>query len=201
MTRERERERTVSPETRAAIGALPLPVDWSRVRLYRQGCGRGAGLRAAAGALAQPGPGRRARQPCLPARALRRRPGAHGPRGDPLRPVSVVGAVALLHSRRRGADPRSRPSPLRVRRQSVCLSPVAGTRPFDAYGMEQQAQIVEDALRGSAVAAGNHREVAPRAYTGLSCAVGLADRFPGAHRASDPPTARECFRRGRRPSP
>ena len=38
MTRE------VSPEVCAAIGELPLPVDWSRVRLYRAGCGRGAGL-------------------------------------------------------------------------------------------------------------------------------------------------------------
>jgi hypothetical protein len=143
--------REVSPEVCAAIGELPLPVDWSRVRLYPAGCGRGAGLarrlvlwlsRGRAVALGN--------HVFLPARCD----------GDLAVMAHEVTHCAQYQSWgpwryfARGAAAQIRD--LAYRRFGFGRSPYAyhpaPDRSFDAYGMEQQAQIVEDALRGSAAA-------------------------------------------------
>ncbi|MGH7578976.1 MAG: hypothetical protein ACREM9_02300 [Gemmatimonadales bacterium] len=151
MTADRRANRTMSPEECAAIGELPLPVDWSRVRLYRAGCGRGAGLL------------RR-----LVLRLSRGRPIALG--NHVFLPAHCESDVALMahemtHCAQyqswgpwryfvRGAAAQARDLAHRsfgLGRSPYAYHPVPDT-PFDAYGMEQQAQIVEDALRGSAAA-------------------------------------------------
>jgi hypothetical protein len=141
----------VSPEVCAAIGELPLPVDWSRVRLYRAGCGRGAGLarrlvlwlsRGRAVALGN--------HVFLPARcdgdlALMAHEATHCAQYQSWGPWRYFtrGVAAQIRD-------------LAYRRFGFGHSPYAyhpaPDRSFDAYGMEQQAQIVEDALRGSAAA-------------------------------------------------
>ena len=143
--------RRIAAEDCAAIGELPLPVDWSRVRLYREACGRRAGL---------------ARRLVL--WLSRGRPIALG--NHVFLPAQCEGDLALLahemtHCAQyqswgpwryfvRGAAAQARD--LAYRRFGLGRSPYAyhpaPDRPFDAYGMEQQAQIVEDALRGSAAA-------------------------------------------------
>ena len=143
--------RDVSPEVCAAIGELPLPVDWSRVRLYRADCGRGAGV---------------ARRVVL--WLSRGRAVALG--NHVFLPACWDGDLALMaheltHCAQyqswgpwryfaRGAAVQIRD--LAYRRFGLGRSPyayqAAADRSFDAYGMEQQAQIVEDALRGSAAA-------------------------------------------------
>jgi hypothetical protein len=147
----REVTREVSPEVCAAIGELPLPVDWSRVRLYGAGCGRGAGLarrlvlwlsRGRAVALGN--------HVFLPARC----------EGDLPLMAHEMTHCAQYQSWgpwryfTRGAATQIRD--LAHRRLGLGRSPYAyhpaPDRSFDTYGMEQQAQIVEDALRGSAVA-------------------------------------------------
>jgi hypothetical protein len=149
--RERGSTREVPPELCAAIGELPLPVDWSRVRLYRPGCGRGAGLarrlvlwfsRGRAVALGN--------HVFLPARCdgdlpIMAHEVTHCAQYQSWGPWRYFtrGAAAQIHDlvyRRLGLGA----SPYRYDRMP--------DRPFDAYGMEQQAQIVEDALRGSDVA-------------------------------------------------
>jgi Domain of unknown function (DUF4157) len=143
--------RRLSPEVCAAIGDLPLPVDWSRVRLYGSGCGRGPGLlrRAVLGLS-------RGRAVAL---------GNHV-----FLPVRCEGDLATLahevtHCAQyqawgpwryfaRGAAAQLRDLAYRLLglgRSPYAYAPARG-RPFEAYGMEQQAQIVEDALRGSAAA-------------------------------------------------
>jgi hypothetical protein len=141
----------VSPEVCAAIGELPLPVDWSRVRLYRAGCGRGAGWarrlvlwlsRGRAVALGN--------HVFLPAHcdgdlALMAHEAMHCAQYQSWGPWRYFtrGAVAQVRD-------------LAYRRLGFGRSPYAyhpaPDRSFDAYGMEQQAQIVEDALRGNAAA-------------------------------------------------
>jgi hypothetical protein len=141
----------VSPEVCAAIGELPLPVDWSRVRLYRAGCGRGAGWarrlvlwlsRGRAVALGN--------HVFLPAHcdgdlALMAHEAMHCAQYQSWGPWRYFtrGAVAQIRD-------------LAYRRLGFGRSPYAyhpaPDRSFDAYGMEQQAQIVEDALRGNAAA-------------------------------------------------
>ena len=149
--RKGEVTRDVPPEICAAIGELPLPVDWSRLRFYRAGCGRGAGLarrlvlwlsRGRAVALGN--------HVFLPARCD----------GD----IPIL-AHEVTHCAQyqswgpwryfaRGAAAQMRD--LGYHLLGVGPSPYAyhpaPKRSFDAYGMEQQAQIVEDALRGSAAA-------------------------------------------------
>ncbi len=140
----------VAPEVCAAIGELPLPLDWSRVRMYRENCGRRAGLvrrlvlwlsRGRAVALGN--------HVFLP------------PRCDDL----ALLAHEVTHCAQyqswgawryfaRGAAAQARDLAHRmlgIGGSPYAYRPVAG-RPFEAYGMEQQAQIVEDALRGSAAA-------------------------------------------------
>jgi Domain of unknown function (DUF4157) len=149
--REREANREVSPEVCAALGELPLPVDWSRVRVYREGCGGGAARarrlvlwlsRGRAVALGN--------HVFLPARcdgdlALMAHEMTHCGQYQSWGPWRYFtrGAAAqvrdLLHRR------------LGCGRSPYAYEPAPG-RPFDAYGMEEQAQIAEDALRGSAAA-------------------------------------------------
>lgn len=148
---ERAVSHVVAAEVCQAIGELPLPVDWERVRLYRAGCGRRAGLarqvvlwlsRGRAVALGN--------HVFLPARC----------EGD----LAVV-AHEMMHCAQyqswgawryfaRGAAAQVRE--LAHRHLGLGRSPYAyhpaPDRSFHAYGMEQQAQIVEDALRGSAAA-------------------------------------------------
>jgi hypothetical protein len=141
----------VSTEVCAVIGDLPLRVDWSRVRVYGSGCGRGAGLI------------RRAVLGLSLGRAV-----ALG--NHVFLPTRCEGDVATLaheatHCAQyqawgpwryftRGAAAQLRDLAFRV--LGVGRSPYAYVaapgRRFDEYGMEQQAQIVEDALRGSAAA-------------------------------------------------
>jgi hypothetical protein len=141
----------MAPEECAAIGELPLPVDWARLRLYRHGTRRTAGLlrrivlwlsRGRAVALGN--------HVFLPARC----------EGD-----LAVMAHEVTHCAQyqawgpwryfaRGAASQLRD--LAHRRLGIGRNPYAyqpmPDQSFDAYGMEQQAQIVEDALRGSVAA-------------------------------------------------
>jgi hypothetical protein len=142
--------RELSPETCTAIGELPLPVDWSRVRLYGSGCRRGAGLvRKAVLRLSRGRAVAMGNHVFLPARceddlaAL-----AHE-----LTHCAQYQAWGPWRYYRRGAAAQLRDLVYRlgVGRSPYAYAPESG-RPFESYGMEQQAQIVEDALRGSAPA-------------------------------------------------
>ncbi len=144
-------ERGLPPETCAAIGDLPIAVDWSRVRVYGERCRGPAGLarrlvlrlsRGRAVALGN--------HVFLPARCERdlatlAHEVTHCAQYQAWGPWRYFG---------RGAAAQLRD--LAYRRWGVGRSPYAYRpapgRAFDAYGMEQQAQIVEDALRGSALA-------------------------------------------------
>ncbi|HWB40934.1 MAG TPA: DUF4157 domain-containing protein [Gemmatimonadales bacterium] len=151
MNGEPEQGRLVSREECAAIGDLPLPMDWGRVRLYREGCGRRAGLarrlvlwlsRGRACALGN--------HVFLPARceedvALMAHEMTHCAQYQAWGPWRYFtrGAAAQIRDfahRRFGLG-----------RSPYAYRPTADL-PFDAYGMEQQAQIVEDAHRGNPLA-------------------------------------------------
>jgi hypothetical protein len=143
--------RGVPSEVCAAIGELPLPLDWSRVQLYGAGCGRGAGLlRRLVLALSRGRAIALGNHVFLPDRCER-----------------DVAAVAheVTHCAQyqawgpwryftRGAAAQVRH--LAHRRLGLGRNPYAyhpsPEQPFEKYGMEQQAQIVEDALRGNAEA-------------------------------------------------
>ena len=141
----------VSSEVCAAIGELPLPVDWSRVRLYGSECGRAAGLvRRVVLGLSRGRAVALGNHVFLPARcegdlATLAHEVTHCAQYQAWGPWRYLsrGAVAQLGD-------------LAYRMFGVGRSPYsyAATpgRPFNAYGMEQQAQIVEDALRGSVAA-------------------------------------------------
>ena len=143
--------RRVSPEVCAAIGDLPLRVDWGRVRLYGSGCGRGAGLlRRAVLGLSRGRAVALGNHVFLPARC----------EGDLATLAHEVTHCAQYQAwgpwryLTRGAAAQLRDLAYRllgVGRSPYSYATTSG-RPFDAYGMEQQAQIVEDALRGSAAA-------------------------------------------------
>ncbi len=157
MTTEARRSRKavgghpVEPEMCAAI-ELPLPVDWDRVRLYPPACTGRAGLlrrvvlwmsRGRAVALGN--------HVFLPARCA----------GD----LALVAHEAMHCAQyqrwgawryfRRAASEQMRDL---LHRLGFGRSPyryeTSPERPFDAYGMEEQAQIVEDAHRGVAAARG-----------------------------------------------
>ncbi len=151
MSAEHAGGRGVAPDTCAAIGELPLALDWSRVRLYGGGCRRGAGL---------------ARRLVL--WLSRGRPVALGNRV--FLPERCENDLAILAHEvthcaqyqawgpwryfRRGAAAQARDLAhrlLRVGRSPYSYHPAPG-QAFESYGMEQQAQIVEDALRGDAAA-------------------------------------------------
>jgi Domain of unknown function (DUF4157) len=139
-------ERRVAPEVCAALGALPLPVDWSRVRLHGSRCGPGAGLvRRVVLGLSRGRAVALGNHVFLPARC----------EGDLATLAHEVTHCAQYQAWgpwryfARGAAVQLRDLIHRV--LGVGRSPYAYTlapgRPFEAYGMEQQAQIVEDALR------------------------------------------------------
>lgn len=130
----------------AAIGDLPLPVDWSRVRLYGGACGPAAGLvRRAVLGLSLGRAVALGNHVFLPARC----------EGDLAALAHEVTHCAQYQAWgpwryfARGAAAQLRD--LAFRLFGVGRSPYAYTlapgRPFESYGMEQQAQIVEDALR------------------------------------------------------
>jgi Domain of unknown function (DUF4157) len=143
--------RTIPPELCEAIGELPLPLDWTRVRFHGSACGRTEALI------------RRLVLGCSGGRAV-----ALG--NHVFLPARCESDVALLaheatHCAQyqawgpwrylaRGIAAQARD--LAYRRLGLGRSPYAYApaphRSFDTYGMEQQAQIVEDARRGSAAA-------------------------------------------------
>ena len=152
--------RAIAPEECAAIGSLPLPVDWSRVRLYRAECPRGSRLarrlvlwlsRGRAVALGN--------HVFLPARCERdvgvlAHEMTHCAQYQAWGPVRYFGKAAVAQTR-----------DFFYRRFGLGRSPYAyvpdPALPFAAYGMEQQAQIVEDAWRGSAAARAITESCAP----------------------------------------
>ena len=138
----------LSETERRAIAAIPFEADWSRVRLYRPGCGGAAGwLRR------------------LVLQASRNRAVALGNRVFlPDRCEQDLGVLAheLTHCAQyqawgagvyfaRGAITQLRE--LMHRTLGLGSSPysyrVKPGKPFKAYGMEQQAQMVEDRFRQS----------------------------------------------------
>jgi hypothetical protein len=141
----------VSPEVCEAIGALPLPVDWSRVRVYGAGCGRaGSAARRLVLWLSRGRAVALGNHVFLPERcegdlAVLAHEVTHCAQYQAWGPLRYFtrGAVAQLRD-------------LAWRRLSMGRSPYAyhpvPERAFEDYGMEQQAQIVEDAMRGSAAA-------------------------------------------------
>ena len=141
----------VSSEVCAAIGELPLPVDWNRVRLYGGECGRAAGLvRRVVLGLSRGRAVALGNHVFLPARC----------EGDLATLAHEVVHCAQYQAwgpwryLARGAEAQLRDIAYRtfgVGGSPYSYVPTPG-RPFDAYGMEQQAQIVEDALRGSVAA-------------------------------------------------
>lgn len=143
--------RGVSAEACAAIGALPLPVDWSRLRVYGSACGRGAGfLRRVVLALSRGRAVALGNHVFLPARcegdlATLAHEATHCAQYQAWGPwrYFLRGAAAQLRDLAHRV--------LGIGRSPYAYSATPG-RPFAAYGMEQQAQIVEDALRGSAAA-------------------------------------------------
>jgi hypothetical protein len=139
------------PDVCAAIGDLPLPLDWGRVRLYGSDCARGPSLmrrtvlrlsRGRAVAL-----GNRVFLPerCERDLATLAHEATHCAQYQAWGPWRYYARAAAAQAR----DLVHRLTGLG--RSPYAYAPVPG-RPFDAYGMEQQAQIVEDALRGSAAA-------------------------------------------------
>jgi len=148
--------RELSAETCAAIGGLPLPLDWGRVRVYGSACGRRAGL--VRNAVLRLSHGRAialGNHVFLPARC----------EGDLAMLAHEVTHCAQYQAwgpwryftRAAAAQLRD----LAHRLWGLGRSPYAYApgRTYQSYGIEQQAQIVEDALRGSAAA---------RAITGAS---------------------------------
>ena len=141
----------VSSEVCAAIGELPLPVDWNRVRLYGGECGRAAGLvRRVVLGLSRGRAVALGNHVFLPARC----------EGDLATLAHEVVHCAQYQAwgpwryLARGAEAQLRDIAYRtfgVGGSPYSYVPTPG-RPFDAYGMEQQAQIMEDALRGSVAA-------------------------------------------------
>jgi hypothetical protein len=151
MKREVGSDRRVAAELCAMIEPLPLAVDWNRVRLYRTRCGRGAGaLRRMVLGLSRGRAVALGNHVFLPERcesdiAVLAHEATHCAQYQAWGPIRYFarGAVAQLRD-------------LAHRRFGIGRSPYAYRivpgRRFDEYGIEQQAQIVEDAMRGDAAA-------------------------------------------------
>ena len=140
-----------SPEVCEAIGALPLPVDWGRVRLHGSRCGQTATLvRRAVLALSRGRAVALGNHVFLPARCE----GDLALLAHEVTHCAQYQAWGPLRYYARGAGAQLRDLAHRLLglgRSPYAYIPVPD-RPFESYGMEQQAQIVEDALRGSAAA-------------------------------------------------
>ena len=132
---------------RAALGAVPLRLDPAKVRLHRSDHGGALGrlhravLRLSRGRAIALGnhvflPDRCERDPAILAHEL-----TH---------CAQYQAWGPWRYYRRGAAAQLRD--LLHRTLGLCDSPYAyrleGGKPFEAYGMEQQAQMVEDRVRG-----------------------------------------------------
>ena len=151
MKRKDGPDRRVAAELCARIEPLPLPVDWNRVRLYRAGCGRGAGtLRRLVLRLSQGRAVALGNHVFLPERceddvAVLAHEATHCAQYQAWGPLRylALGASAQLRDRAH-------------RHLGIGLSPYAYRivpgRRFEEYGIEQQAQIVEDAMRGDPAA-------------------------------------------------
>jgi Domain of unknown function (DUF4157) len=143
--------RTLSPEICAAIGDLPLPVDWNRVRVYGSACDRRAGLvRNAVLRLSRGRAIALGNHVFLPARCER----DLATLAHEITHCAQYQAWGPWRYFARGAAAQLRDLGHRllgIGRSPYAYAPAPG-RTFESYGMEQQAQIVEDALRGSAAA-------------------------------------------------
>jgi hypothetical protein len=134
-----------------ALAHLPLPLDCRRVRLYRVGCGGGAGLtwRLVLG-LSRDRAVALGNRVFLPARC----DGDLAVLAHELTHCAQYQAWGPLRYYARGAATQLRD--LAHRLFGLGRSPYAWEaepdKPFEAYGMEQQGQIVEDSLRGHAPA-------------------------------------------------
>jgi Domain of unknown function (DUF4157) len=137
----------LDPADRPAMALVPLPLDPDRVRLYRSSCaGRSGRLRRVVLALSggrAVALGNRIFLPdhCEADAAVLAHELTHsaqyqawGPLRYYLRGVSVQLRHLLHHGLGLGRNP-------------YAWDAIDG-RPFEAYGMEQQGQIVEDATRG-----------------------------------------------------
>ena len=149
--RVRSRSRRVPPEQCKAIGELPLPVAWDRVRLYGDQCGLGAGaLRRLILWLSRDRAIALGNHVFLPARCE----GDLAVLAHEMTHCAQYQAWGPLRYYARGAAAQIRD--FAHRRFGLGRSPYAyqpsDARRFRDYGMEQQAQIVEDALRGNAAA-------------------------------------------------
>ena len=143
--------RGLDPADRSATALVPLPLDPDRVRLYRSSCAGGSGrLRRVVLALSGGRAVALGNRVFLPDRceadaAVLAHELTHCAQYQAWGPVRYYlrGAIVQLrHLLHRG---------LGVGRNPYAWD-VEGTRPFEAYGMEQQGQIVEDATRGHAAA-------------------------------------------------
>jgi hypothetical protein len=171
-----ESESRLTREETAALAELPLPVNFARVRLHRGGGGRivralrGFVLRLTGGRAIALGNDVFLPDDCgrsVPVLAHELTHCAQYQAWGPLRYYARGAADRfreLRHRRGRGPSPYDYTG--------------GALRPFAAYGMEQQGQIVEDWIRGS-----------PRAAAVLTAPAG------------DPPTARTRSRRDLRSSP
>jgi Domain of unknown function (DUF4157) len=130
---------------RAALAGLPLPVDWERVRLYRVGChGTDRWLRRLILALSRGRAIALGNHVFLPARcdtdiAVLAHELVHCGQYQAWGPWRYYSRGALAQLRELVHRLGWGPSPYSYR-----LDP---EKPFHSYGMEQQAQLVEDAFR------------------------------------------------------
>jgi len=139
--------RGLPPDDRPAAALLPLPLDAGRVRLYRSSCAGGPGwLRRAVLTLSRGRAVALGNRVFLPDRcesdsavlAHELTHCAQYQAWGPLRYYARGVAVQLRHLLHRG---------LGWGRNPYAWDGEDG-RPFEAFGMEQQGQIVEDATRG-----------------------------------------------------
>ena len=133
----------LTTEECARLGCLAGRVDYARVRLHRPDPGR----LAPAGALAEPRPRGRARQPRIPSR---RCDGDLAVLAHELTHCGQYQAWGPVRYYVRGAAAQARD--LLHRTLGIGRSPYAYRlepgKPFESYGMEQQGQIIEDTFRG-----------------------------------------------------
>ena len=137
----------LSPDERARLGSLTARVDCDRVRLHRISRPGAAGALRSVILWASRGRAVALGNHVFLPDALRDRPGHPGARAHPLRPISGVGAVALLCSRCRPRSSASSCTDAPAWARARTHYRMEEGKPFEAYGMEQQGQIVEDSFR------------------------------------------------------
>jgi hypothetical protein len=139
--------RGLAEAERAVLAHLPLPLDGSRVQLYRLGCAGPAGLlRRLVLRLSRERAIALGNRVFLPARCE----GDLAVLAHELTHCAQFQAWGPLRYYARGAATQVRDLLYRmlgVGKSQYDWRPEPG-RPFESYGMEQQGQIVEDAVRG-----------------------------------------------------